>query len=232
MDQHHEHSNEHDHHLTNVVKSEVNVSISYENEKLSIQVADNNGNAPSLGLTHEKEMHLIVVSNDLIEFYHLHPKKVNNGDYEMNISLSNSSYTAFVDINPKGKEYHIKPIRIKVTSDSQILPLGSANLKKDQFYKKEMDGNVVELITNPLKVGEEITLSFNIVNAIPEPYLGALGHVVVIDQDVEQFIHVHPVSEHETVFKTQFDKSGLYKLWAEFKFRDNVFPFPFIIEVK
>ena len=77
-----------------------------------------------------------------------------------------------------------------------------------------MDGNVVELITNPLKVSEEI------VNAIPEPYLGALGHVVIIDQDVEQFIHVHPVSAHETVFKTQFDKPGLYKLWAEFKFRN------------
>ena len=40
MEQHHEHSNEHNHHLTNVVRSEVNVSVSYENEKLSIQVTD------------------------------------------------------------------------------------------------------------------------------------------------------------------------------------------------
>lgn len=77
----------------------------------------------------------------------------------------------------------------------------------------------------------ERKLNFNIKNAIAEPYLGALGHVVIIDEKVEKFIHVHPISDESTLFQTQFDKPGLYKLWAEFKFDEAVTVYPFVIKV-
>lgn len=48
---------------------------------------------------------------------------------------------------------------------------------------------------------------------------------------VENFIHVHPTSEHDTVFEAHFDQAGLYKLWAEFKFGEEVIAFPYVIEV-
>src|SRR5690625_6712189 len=67
-------------------------------------------------------------------------------------------------------------------------------------------------------VKKPIELKFKIKNAIPDPYLGALGHVVIIDEQAEKFIHVHPISNNETIFETQFEKAGIYKLWAEFKF--------------
>jgi hypothetical protein len=225
---HHQHSNEHLHH-SNAVDGNVEVLATFQNGVLSLHVMDDEGLAPKIELTHEKLIHLIVVSNDLNEFYHLHPKQVSEHEFKVDVpSSSSSSYTAFVDILPVGKNYYIKPIRLNNFGEQNRV----ANLKKDNSFKKEVDGKMVELDMNQLKVNEEITMSFYIKNAIPEPYLGALGHVVIIDQGVEHFIHVHPVSDQETVFKTQFEKTGLYKLWAEFKFGDNVSAFPYVIEVQ
>ncbi|WP_019153635.1 hypothetical protein [Robertmurraya massiliosenegalensis] len=226
MEQHHHHSNEHLQH-SNAVNRSVEVSATFQNGVLSLHIMDEEGLGPKLELTHEKLMHLIIVSNDLNEFYHLHPKQVSEHEFKIDVSLSNSSYTAFVDILPIGNNYQIRPIRLSDSVEQNKF----ASLRKDIDFKKEVDGKIVELVVSPLKVDEEIILSFHMNNAIPEQYLGALGHVVIIDQKVEQFLHVHPVSENETVFKTQFGRPGTYKLWAEFKFNDEVIVFPYVIEV-
>lgn len=234
MQNHTEHSNHQQHqqgHQMNMHESEVDVSVSYSGDHLIIKLKDMEGNIPFLEETHEKMMHLIVVSNDLDEFYHLHPTQKEN-EFHVDISLTSSSYTAFVDIKPKGKNYVIKPVRLEMNSDLSSFKGIVKPLEKDQIFKKEIGGNTVDLITDPLIVGEEITLKFTLSNGTPDPYLGALGHVVIIDQAVEQFIHVHTVSDHETIFNTQFEKPGLYKLWAEFRFGDHVHAYPFVFEVK
>jgi hypothetical protein len=224
------HSNHHQHHHgheMSMLESDIEVSVIHEGGHLKIQIIDSDGNIPQLEETHEKFMHLIVVSNDLKEFHHLHPAQHKN-EFSIKFSYSHSSYTAFVDLKPKGKGYQIKPIHLDRYPDTKV----TAHLEIDQSFKKEMDGRTVELITDKLHVDEEVTLKFVIANGNPEPYLGALGHVVIIDQAVEQFIHVHPVSDHETIFKTHFEKPGLYKLWAEFKFDNQVDAYPFVFEIK
>ena len=49
-----------------------------------------------------------------------------------------------------------------------------------------------------------------------QPYLGAVGHVVILDEKADQYLHVHPVDEKssgpEAKFKTSFPKSGIYKV--------------------
>jgi hypothetical protein len=105
-------------------------------------------------------------------------------------------------------------------------------LQIDRELKKEFHGMTVELKHDSFENGKEVKLIFNIDNAMPEPYLGALGYVVIIDDKVEEFIHVHPISDEKTVFMTHFSKPGVYKLWAEFKFDWEVVNFPSIIEVK
>ena len=158
---HHQHTEAHLHH-SNAVDGNVEVSATFQNGGLNLHVMDDKGLAPKLELTHEKLMHLIVVSNDLNEFYHLHPKQVSEHEYRVDVPLSNSSYTAFVDILPVGKNYHIKPIRINNLSEQNTF----ANLKKDNSLKKEVDGKMVELDISPLKVLEEITMKFQIKNAV------------------------------------------------------------------
>ena len=51
-------------------------------------------------------------------------------------------------------------------------------------------------------------------------YLGALGHVVVISEDTEQYLHVHPNDQADKGpnigFNTNFEKPGLYRVFLQF----------------
>ncbi|GIN85931.1 hypothetical protein J6TS2_23170 [Heyndrickxia sporothermodurans] len=222
-----QHSEQHQHggHETNI-----NPKVTYNNGKLTIELKDQNNQAPDLEVSHEKIMHLIVVSSDLKEYHHLHPEKKGEGVYQQTIRLTDNSYKVFVDIKPKGLQYTVKPIELNV---GETHPGHNNNdLVVDTNLKKTINRQTVELNTQSFEVNKEITLNFDMKGAKPEKYLGALGHVVILDENGETFIHVHPVANDKTVFETQFKKPGVYKLWAEFKFGDQVNAYPFVIEVK
>ncbi|MGG7620782.1 hypothetical protein [Bacillus coreaensis] len=226
---HHKHSHgTHVNGLNTSNNNEMVIDVSYEEGKVKLHLADVEGKPTILETTHEKTMHLIIVSNDLEEFYHLHPEQINMHEFVAKVPLAKPSYTVFVDINPKGIAYTIQPHRLNLNSD---LLSNKAMLNKESNWRKEVNGRIVELVSKSMVVNEPVTISFQIENGTPQPYLGALGHVVIIDQEVEQFLHVHPISEKDTAFHTQFDKSGLYKLWVEFRFEGTVEAFPFVIEV-
>lgn len=97
-----DHSHHHHHHSG---ESEVKVNVTYKEGKIFIALEDNTGKAPELALAHEKEMHFIMVSNDLEQYYHLHPEKEQEGLYTINQPLMDGTYKAFVDITPKEKAY-------------------------------------------------------------------------------------------------------------------------------
>src|SRR5690625_6890924 len=84
---------EHNHsegHGTNGV-NEVTPEVSYTAGKLVIEIKDKHGNAPELEVSHEKVMHLIVISSDLKDYHHLHPEKQSNGKYVAKINLDRKS---------------------------------------------------------------------------------------------------------------------------------------------
>ncbi|WP_280771702.1 hypothetical protein [Salipaludibacillus daqingensis] len=63
----------HEHHQDVMTKSEIKKTVSYKNKILSLHLEDKEGITPKLEVTHEELIHLIVVSEDLNEYYHLHP---------------------------------------------------------------------------------------------------------------------------------------------------------------
>lgn len=170
------------------------------------------------------------MSEDLKEYFHLHPVQKSDQAFEIDIVLTGHAYKAFVDIKPKSKNYTIKGITVPMGDN-----IGGHNISTGlnvyEQVTQEVNGVTVEFQHDSFETGKEIKLDFKIKNAIAEPYLGALGHVVIIDEKVENFIHVHPVTDESTLFQTQFDKPGLYKLWAEFKFDGEVTVYPYVIEV-
>lgn len=234
MEQHFDLQHEHHqgHHPVST-ESEIVTTISYKNNTLTVYLTDQKGNAPELELTHEKMMHIIVVSPDLNEYYHIHPVQRNESIFEKKMTLRGPTYKAFIDIKPKRKAYMIEPIPFEV--DSSIHVHHNENqffLQVDHQLTKEINGRKVELIHDPFQIEKDIKLTFDIKNGTPDPYLGALGHVVIIDENVQEFIHVHPISTDETIFEAHFNKAGIYKLWAEFKFDNEVIAFPYVIEVR
>ncbi|GAE28141.1 hypothetical protein AJ85_12965 [Alkalihalobacillus alcalophilus ATCC 27647 = CGMCC 1.3604] len=233
MEQHQHHEMQHHMHM-GAAENDIITTITYQDSILNIHLEDREGSPLELLQTHEKYMHLIVVSDDLQEFYHLHPEQIDLYTYEVTLPLRDlTSYKAFVDINPKGKHYLIEANAIEgnILNHTHFCH-NEMNLIPNKEKIKEISGKIVEMTHGPLKIGEDVTLHFDLKGEKPEPYLGALGHVVIIDDEVKQFIHVHPNSDHETVFVAQFIDSGFYKLWVEFKFAEQIIAFPFWIEVK
>ncbi|MBM7703475.1 hypothetical protein [Metabacillus iocasae] len=224
-DEHEDHSAHSD-----SAKSEVTTNVTYENAIITIEVKDKEGDTPELALSHEKMMHLIIVSSDLNHYYHVHPERHANGLYTKEFHLPNGAYKVFVDIKPKNIAYHVSPVELHIGDEQHHHE--SNQLTPDQELKKTVDGKEVELTTTPLQAGEPVTLTFDTKEATPEPYLGALGHVVILDETGEKFLHVHPTSKDQTVFETTFAEPGLYKVWGEFQFDGNVHVYPFVIEVK
>lgn len=223
-----DHSKHNHHHHEHHVESEVKTNVTYDNGKISIKLEDNTGQPPALAVQHEKKMHFVIVSNDLNEYYHLHPEKKQQGIYVIDQNLSDGTYQAFVDIAPENKAYQVTPNTLQVGTNET----SKADLKGTDNWTKERNGKTVTLDDVNATVGEEVPLVFDTHGEKPDPYLGALGHVVIVDENVEQYIHVHPDTDDTTTFNAHFSKPGMYKIWAEFKFGDNVHVYPFVIEVK
>ncbi|MDQ0975938.1 hypothetical protein QFZ31_005816 [Neobacillus niacini] len=212
-------------------ESEVIPNIQVENGELIITLKDLEGNPVSdLEVNHEKLMHLIVVSTDLKEYQHLHPQTNEPGVFKVPHSLPAGDYKAFVDIKPTGKTYVTSPISFMAGESHNEHEKDS--LTVDTELIKETGGHTVKLLPSALKVNEDIQLKFDLTGDTPEQYLGALGHVVILDERGENYVHVHPLEGNEPVFATKFSEPGIYKIWAEFKFNGQVYVYPYVVEIK
>lgn len=212
-------------------ESEVIPTLQVDNGELIITLTDLTGNPVSdLEVNHEKLLHLIVVSTDLEEYQHLHPQTNEPGVFKVTHSLHAGEYKAFVDIKPTGKSYKVVPISFMVGENHNEHEV--VYLTVDTELTKEAGGHTVKLLPSSLKVNEDIQLTFDLSGDTPEQYLGALGHVVILDQKGENYIHVHPLEGNEPVFATKFTEPGVYKIWAEFKFSGQVFVYPYVVEIK
>lgn len=212
-------------------ESEVIPSLQVENGELIITLKDLAGNPVSdLEVNHEKLLHLIVVSTDLKEYQHLHPQTNEPGVFKVAHALPEGEYKAFIDIKPISKRYEVAPVSFMV--GESVSEHEEDSLKVDTELTREAGGHIVKLLPSSLKVNEDIKLTFDLGGEIPEQYLGALGHVVILDEKGENYIHVHPLEGNEPVFATKFSEPGIYKIWAEFKFNGQVFVYPFVVEIK
>src|SRR5699024_6896818 len=112
MEQHHHSQHQNglqNHNLNNEIKD----SDSYKDNLITIYIENIEDIKTPIKLikNHEIFMHLIIVSEDLKDFFHLHPEKVGKNHFEQEINLSyEKEYKAFVDIIVEGKDYVIKPI--------------------------------------------------------------------------------------------------------------------------
>ena len=108
---------------------------------------------------------------------------------------------------------------------------------------------VAELHISPRKLisGVHTQLLFRLTqNGKPltdlEPYIGAMGHCVIISQDTQTYLHSHPEQLFnpkpsdrggpEIAFHTRFPKPGLYKVWGQFKRGERILVADFVIKVK
>ncbi|NOU92096.1 hypothetical protein GC093_02450 [Paenibacillus sp. LMG 31456] len=212
-----------------------------QDTEITIQVTAEDGTpVKQFKENHEKLMHLIVVSQDLSFFNHIHPDYQGNGKFTVKTRFpSGSKYKVIADFIPDGGSNQTKSEWLQVKGQEAAI----AEVLPDLNRIKQIGDKEVELKLSGTKAKEEVTLTFNIRDAATkkginnlQPYLGAVGHVVILSKDAEQYLHVHPVDEKasgpDAKFATTFPQSGIYKIWGQFQHEGKVFTVPFVVDVK
>ncbi len=168
------------------------------------------GMVKDLPLVHEKPMHLLVVSRDLAEFYHVHPEPQTDGSYRVSHTFPNGgAYRLYADFTPKDSKQVVEQIDVKVSGTERA----KVALVPDQKFEKAVSGlKVVMKPQGEIKAGNELMLEFAAfdekTNKPPtdlQNYLGELAHFVIISEDMKDFVHAHPMSkdEHEVAKKPE-----------------------------
>ena len=156
-----------------------------------------------LPVVHEKPLHLLVVSDDLAEYYHIHPDPQADGSYRVSFTFPNGgSYKLYADYTRPDSAQVVENFMLKVSGTERA----RVELKADEKLEKTIDG--VRFVMKPdaeLIAGKELMLNFKVSDAKTnqpvtdlEKYLGEYAHFVIISQDLTEFVHAHPMSDMDS----------------------------------
>lgn len=190
---------------------------------------------------HEKLLHLIIVSDRLETFQHIHPEYKQSGQFEITTNLPKpGKYTLFADYKPAGSQQRVSIAAVSVLGKEETAPSVTFNTEK-------LVENTVIKLTLPqskLKAGEDVLLQFELKDAtrkVPvslQPYLGNLGHLVIVGNTQplteESYLHTHAMPNTPTgtvAFHTRFPRAGLYKMWGQFNRDGKIITADFWVEV-
>lgn len=207
---------------------------------ITVTIEDKDGKPMNdFDIVHEQQMHFIIVSKDLSYFNHLHPDYKGDGVFTVTTQFPTSGeFKLFADITPTGMSAMNKSQWITVQGD----PVAQQPIEPESQLSKVVDGKKVTLSIDDLMANMELTLNFNITDDKTnqpvtdlQPYLGAVGHVVILTEDADNYLHVHPTDEKgsgpNATFMTTFPHSGVYKIWGQFQQNGKVFTVPFVVNV-
>ena len=197
-------------------------------------------------LLHEKLMHVIIVSEDLSHFSHIHPAfDIKDGIFSVyHVFPEGGIYKIWVDFKPRNGNQTLVTFKLdNMIRDTHKL----IYLAKETQYTKQIDEShqIKLLIPKEIESNKPVDIIFNILdqhaNPITDltPLMGAGGHGVIISSNLQEFLHVHPKEEVTPgwkggpviSFSTVFPHSGLYKIWGQFQHRGITITADFIVEV-
>ena len=162
-------------------------------------------------LTHERELHLVVVRRDGTGFSHLHPERRPDGTWETELVLGPGAHRAYADFAPAGQEPRTLAVDLLVPGavDPQPWP-DPAQVAQVDDLEVRLDGS--------LEPGQPSSLSFTVTRGgAPvdvEPYLGARGHLVALREGDLGYLHVH--AEQDALdFTATAPTAGRYRLYLQ-----------------
>jgi len=190
-------------------------------------------------VVHEMKIHLIVIRDGLDRFAHLHPAVAADGAISVEYAFPTGGlYRLYADYQPRGGRPDTARAEVTVAGDAPARP----DLKPDAPGKVRGDGLDAAVTLRDVKARGEGVVRFEALTpdgkpALDlEPYMGAMGHLVVVSADGKEYVHAHPVDEkaaaNVVAFGAHFPAAGLYKGWGQFKRRGEVAVVPFVLRVQ
>jgi hypothetical protein len=214
--------------------------------RLALTVRDVDTGRPvrDFEVTHERLFHLFVVSHDLELFAHVHPQLDKHGRLRASIDLPRPGpYQLYADFIPAGGSPQLLQASVVTAGYRGTLAAARAHLSPDLTPKID-HGLRMRLHVPEASAGRELLLAFaaeDVRTGMPvgdlEPFLGAAGHLMMIDEDLADAQHSHPVAAissaggPDIVFQTGFPRAGLYRVWLQVQRAGEVATFAYTIPV-
>jgi hypothetical protein len=203
---------------------------------------------------HQKRYHLFLVSQDMEVFEHIHPEQNDDGSWSIEVTLPKSGYYKLLsDFVPFGGSAQFVATPLVTAGYAGDLIADSAKLSPDITASKTSGPLTASVSYDPPRFSPIVHshLTFRLTRgATGEPvtdlqaYLGAFGHVLIVSEDLEHFVHSHPLEipppesdfenirgGPEVIFEALMPEPGRYRAWAQFRYQDTVHTFPFTFEV-
>lgn len=188
---------------------------------------------------HEAKVHLIIVREGLDQFAHLHPAVDAAGNLSAEYRFPvGGKYRLFADFKPQGQSQSVAVGELQVAGSSapaaRLSPNVPGRVRGDELEAKIEIANA--------KAGNPVRIAFGLLDAEGQPvrdlqpYLGAMGHLVVISADGKEYVHAHPGEAQAEAgrvgFEARFAKPGIYKGWGQFRRGGKIRTLPLILGVE
>jgi hypothetical protein len=179
---------------------------------VSFQVQDQDGRAvTAYDVEHEKELHLIVLdTRDLTDFQHVHPTRASDGTWTAQLRLApGTQYRMYADGSTGGSGF-VATADLHTTGHHpgpEGVPAVATTARVDGLTV-DLDQTNGTARLSVTRDGQPVQL---------QPYLGALGHLVVIRVDDLSYLHVHPEDGASPAFMVAGLAPGRYRYFFDFQ---------------
>ena len=194
--------------------------------RFEFRVLDGDGRPlTAYDLEQDRRMHLVVVSRDLSRYAHVHPELSADGTWSTLLTLSPGAYRAVADFSTGGERRSLG-VDLAVPGELAVTPLPApapTSTVGDLRVELDRDGDRLAFTAYDA-TGAEV---------VPEPYLGARGHLVAFRAGDLAYVHVHPAGEDgaTTSYDADLPGPGTYRLFLEISVGGSVRTVPFTLEV-
>ena len=144
-------------------------------------------------------------------------------------------YLLFADVQPKGEEQQTVRHELLVNGSPPKAPKLNVDVPGTVHVGDYLVKVKLERSDTEAKISFEISDADGKPLGDLEPYLGAMGHLVVIKSENREYIHAHAETQSApnglVEFAVHFTGPGIYKAWGQFQRNGQVFTVPAVLKV-
>lgn len=160
----------------------------------------------------------------LDQFAHIHPEVDPSGNITATFTFATAgTYRLYADHKPVGRTQATLMAEVNVAGTPPPRP----KLVPDAPGRVAVAGVTVDIAIATANAAGTTRITFTLLAgagkpvADLQPYLGAMGHLVIISADGRQFVHAHPrqevAADGVVSFDAHFPHPGIYKGWGQFR---------------
>jgi hypothetical protein len=175
-------------------------------------------------VVHERPLHLIVLdTRSLTDFQHVHPRRTGPGTWSVELPLAaGTGYRLYADGRTHGRDF-VATADFLTSGHHPVTgavpaPSDSTRVAGYHVALERRAGTARLTVTRD---GAPVPL---------QPYLGALGHLVVIRVDDLAYLHVHPAEGDSPTFAVAGLAAGSHRYFFDFKVGGEVHTVAFTVD--